>query len=779
MKKIFTLCLAIACALIVNAQTSNLTLLGHLSYGNISCAGVWHHVDSLGNEYAIVGASDRLSIVDVTNPASPVQVASVPALPGESSLWREVKTYGNYAYAVSEGGGGIIIVDLSALPTIAYKHWYGNGGFTFNSAHTVAATDGYLYVFGSDYGIGGCMIADLVDPWNPVFVGVADQRYIHDGYVRNDTLWAGEIYQGQFSVIDVSNKSNPVYLASQPTPGSFNHNTWLSNSGQFLYTTDEISNTPVGAFDVSDVNNIQLVGVRYNDSMSTEEVHNVRVLNDYLINPSYGSQLTIWDAARPANLVEIAQYPTGNYLCWDASPYLPSGNIITTDTYGGLFIFAPTYVRACYLEGDVVDSLTGITINNVLVKILGTSKTANTNLNGEFKTGILTPGVYDIEFSKPGYITKTFSNVSLSSGVLTLLHVELTTFEITGRVEFSGNSQGIPNASVYFDNGIVKLTLQTDANGNFGTTALTSGGYEVTAVKWGYKTECINVQLSNTPILFSLNQGYDDDFATNNGWSVLSTATTGAWVRSVPSGTSYGAIPANPYSDVTNDCSNQCFVTGNAGTLPNDDDVDNGYTQVTSPQFSLSAFADPYVNYARWFFIPQNVPFGNTDTLFIRLSNGTTTAVLETVTQSTPLSSTWVNKGFRVSDFLTPSSTMSFIAYVSDKTLTGNILEAGLDQFEVSEGPLPAAISEINSANGLSVYPNPFTGQFNLHVNFSIQSEGLNVRLMDLQGRVVYTQTVFTNDVGLTPNQPIANGIYMLQVTDQNGYNRTIKLVKN
>src|SRR5437868_3168754 len=153
MKKLFTLCFIISLGGVLNAQPNNITLLGHLSYGNQSCAGVWHYVGTGGNEYAIVGASDRLSIVDVTTPATPVEVASVPALPGQSSLWREVKTYGNYAYAVSEGGGGVTIVDLSALPAVTSKHWYGDtaSSVLFNSAHAIAATDGYLYIFGSSY----------------------------------------------------------------------------------------------------------------------------------------------------------------------------------------------------------------------------------------------------------------------------------------------------------------------------------------------------------------------------------------------------------------------------------------------------------------------------------------------------------------------------------------------------------------------------------------------------------------------------------------------------
>ena len=415
------------------AKAQNISLVGHLSY-NVSCAGVWHYVDTVGNEYALVGARDRVSIVNVTNPASPVEVFSVPALTGETSLWRELKTFGKYAYAVSEGGGGLIVIDLSNLPnSINSKHWYGDGaiGGQLTTGHAIAATDGYAYIFGSNIGSGGAIIADLSDPWNPHYVGQYNQQYIHDGYIRNDTLWAGEIYLGQFSVINVTNKTNPVLITTVQTPGQFCHNTWLSDNGQYLYTTDEQTNAPLGCFDVSNINNIQLKNVYYNDSLPNEEVHNVRVKNDFLINPSYGSHLTIVDAARPQNLVEIANATatwngSSGYLCWDASPYLPSGNIIATDISGGLFIYTPVYVRACYLEGTVSDSLSGTLLNNVSIEILTTTKSTSTNLNGIYKTGTPTAGTYDIRFSRPGYITKTYSGVVLTNGLLTTINVKTT-----------------------------------------------------------------------------------------------------------------------------------------------------------------------------------------------------------------------------------------------------------------------------------------------------------------------------------------------------------------
>jgi len=413
----------------------NLTMLGHLPFPGKTSAGVWHYADN-GNEYALVGTSTGLAIVNVTVPSVPVLITEVP---GNNSLWREVKTYQHYAYVTTEGGGGVTIINLDSLPlAVSYKYFTGNDTITglLDRAHTLQVEGDYLYLNGaSNFFPGGVLIFSLADPWNPVLVGSESFRYSHDCYVRNDTMWVSEIGDGQFSVYDITNKAAPVLIVSQPTPGAFNHNAWLSDDGNYLFTTDELPYTPLGVFDVSDLSNIQLVDVYYTNMNPTAEVHNVRVLNDFLINPSYGnttynSQLTICDAARPHNIIETADFPisapgVGLKLAWDASPYLPSGNIIVTDVDSGLYILAPTYVRGCYLEGVVTDSITGVFLNNVLVEILATPVTESTIFTGEYKTGLADPGTYSVKFSKSGYIPKTINNVVLTNGVLTVLDVQL------------------------------------------------------------------------------------------------------------------------------------------------------------------------------------------------------------------------------------------------------------------------------------------------------------------------------------------------------------------
>ncbi len=782
MKKIFGLLLMIVLQNYAYAQF-NLTLKGHLPYPNNTCAGIWHYVDSLGNEYALVGVDDRVAIVDVTLATNPVEVFSVPALAGQSSLWREIKTYDSYAYAVSEGGGGLIIIDLSDLPdSIHSKHWYGDGAIAnqLNSAHTIAVTDGYAYVFGTGGGLanGGAVILDLADPWNPTYVGMYTQNYIHDGFIRGDTLWAGEIYAGQFSVVNISNKANPVLITTQSTPGQFCHNTWLSDNSQFLFTTDELNNKPLGSFDVSNISNIKLVDEYFTDSMPSQEVHNVRVLNDFLINPSYGSQLTICDAARPENIIEIANYPTGSFLCWDASPYLPSGNIIVADVDGGVYVFEPNYVRACYLEGNVTDSLTGLPLNNVTISINPASKSTKTNIVGDYKTGCAVAGVYDVEFRKAGYFTRQFTGVSFANGQLVVLDVKMLPFVLQGTVTDQITGLGIPSATVYADDGDNSVFTIADLNGNFTFSNLSSGWIDITSTKWGYNSFCQSVLVTGqSPVVFSLTPGYYDDFITDLGWTVNSSVLNGDWERAIPEATSLGAIPLNPGIDESLDCGEYAFVTGNAGGSPSNDNVDDGYTELVSPVFDLTTYQDPYIHYSRWFACPGNVPLNNRDTMFISISDGINSVILESIHLGISGTGTWVNNSHRIANFISPSSNMRLHVYISDKPGSGNYLEGGFDVFRITEGT--QSLQLLERGNTFNLFPNPGDGNFSVRLNEYIKDRKYLIRLTDITGRLLFSDVMNDSIKELNGSLLLSPGIYLVSLISEGKTLETVKYIKN
>ncbi len=703
----------------------NVAFRSQMSFPGIASSNIWGYVDSLGNEYALVGTADGVRIIDVTNPVLPVQRFAVS---GNTSNWREIKTWGKYAFVTTEATApnpGIQIINLSNLPaSITTRYWRGTGAINnlLNKAHALHIEAGYLYLYGTNLYGGAPLIVNLLpDPWNPVYAGTCNypsSPYVHDGFVRNDTLFAAHIYAGVFNVWNVTNKAAPVLIATQPTPGAFTHNAWLTDNSRILLTTDEVSNSFLTAYDISDPFNItELDRIQSQFPLSGSIVHNTYVTNDYAVTSWYRDGITIVDASRRGNLITTGYYDCNTTLSgngfnsvWGVYPYLPSGNIVCSDIEQGLVVLSPTYVRGCYLEGLVTDSITGFPLPNTLVEILSTSTTELSKITGQYKTGISAAGVYSIRFSKTGYYTKVITNVSLTNGNLTALNVELvpiTTIIVTGNVKSSPTGINISAANVKFENASNTFSTTTNASGNFTIAGFFPGTYDITVGKWLYKNKCVTmgVTSASSPMVFVCDTGIYDDFSFNYGWTVTGSAPTGIWTRAVPLGTTYSTSgDANPAADAAADCSRLCYVTGNGGGTYSYDDVDNGNTVITSPVFNPLLFPNPQVNYSRWFF---NIPSGGpaNDTLIISLTNGITTVVLENVVAATlPGMSQWVSKSYLISSFITPTSMMRLIVYTADQAATGNALEAGFDFFSVSNySPLPVELISFN-ATALSDY---------------------------------------------------------------------------
>ena len=79
----------------------------------------------------------------------------------------------------------------------------------------------------------------FTDPMNPAEVGVFDTWYAHDVYVQNDTGYFSNVWEGFFSIVDLTDKSAPVFVNSFGTIDGISHNAWASTDGNFLFTTDE------------------------------------------------------------------------------------------------------------------------------------------------------------------------------------------------------------------------------------------------------------------------------------------------------------------------------------------------------------------------------------------------------------------------------------------------------------------------------------------------------------------------------------------------------------
>jgi choice-of-anchor B domain-containing protein len=749
---------------------------------NVALSNIWGYVDTLGNEYALVGTQEGLDIIDVTDPNNPQLKFHVP---GPNSFWREVRTHEKYAYVATEGGGGLTIINLSYLPdSIQTRTWTGNNAIAgqLNTIHTLHIDNGYIYLYGSNLANGGVIIASLADPWNPNYLGQYNINYVHDGIVKNDTLWGAHIYHGYFSAIDVSNKSNPIVLETHHTPTNFTHNTWKSDNNQYLFTTDENSNSFLTCYDVHDINNIQEMDRIQITPGSGSIVHNTYIKNDYAFTSWYTDGVVITDVSRPKNMINVGHFDTspfsgdGFHGAWGVYPYLPSGNILVSDIEQGMFVLTPTLNRACYLEGIVMDSVCNIPLSNVSVEIVGgTHHIEKTNFNGEYYTGTALPGTYTVTFSAPGYLTKTINNVVLSNGVVTNLNVEMVSndgINFTGQTFYDNNP--LPNVNVLIENTNLNYSFISDSNGEFSRCNLIADTYNYIAGKWGYVSECgvETFNSTNTNLTLDFNKGYYDDFTFNYGWTVTGTATSGMWERGKPIGTYLSGIPSNPGSDVNSDCGDKAFVTGNGGGNAGDDDVDNGTTILTSPMMDLTQYVDPVINYHRWFF--NGGGSGNpNDSLIVKLDNGISTVILEVVTASSTNNSQWVLKSFRVLDYLPLTANTRIIFETADKN-PGHIVEAGVDKFYVS-GSMTSISHKKDFEGNFKIYPNPF------HNTFYIEFKDTNltqIQILDISGRVVYSKNNNTHNgiIHLVPE--LKQGIYFVKIIEGNKTVAIEKLIK-
>ena len=332
---------------LLSQSSLNMVQIGNLSY-NQDLNDVWGYVDLNGNEHALVGCANGFSYVDVSNPSNPQEVFFIS---GSNSVWRDLKTWGKYAYVTTEAEDGLLIVDLTDLSGQTYTYWTDQ----FMRAHNIYIDEnGFAYIFGSQDGpTDGAIILDLNDdPMNPSVAGLFDAYYLHDGMVRGDTLWGAAVYEGVLTAVDVSDKANPVILGSTPTSCNFTHNAWVSDDGNYVFTTDEQSDCNVGAYDVSNISDIQeidLIQSWNNENGFPVIPHNTHVLGDYLVTSYYTSGVTVIDASDPFNMNEIAYYDTspdyegGEFEgCWGAYPFLPSGLILATDQQTGLHILEIT-----------------------------------------------------------------------------------------------------------------------------------------------------------------------------------------------------------------------------------------------------------------------------------------------------------------------------------------------------------------------------------------------------------------------------------------------------
>ncbi len=788
LKQLSLLLLAFLVSTVASAQNQNITFRSKISFPGQTVANMSGWASATGQEYALVGASKGLIIVDVTNPDAPLQIVQIP---GPDNFWKEIKTYSHYAYVVSEGGQGVQIVDLSALPSANLpKKFYKGDGVILNQLNTIHALHidqkkGFLYAYGSNLFSGGTVVLDLTDPWNPTYAGNFEQLgYIHDGFVDNDTLYAGHINAGMFSIVDMTDKSAPVLLNTQTTPNHFTHNTWLSEDHKTVFTTDETADSYLAAYDVSDPTDIKFLDKMQTAPGSGSIVHNTHVLGNFAITAWYTEGVNIVDISQPNSLVETGKYdsyPQGSGGtfdgCWGVYPYLPSGNLVVGNiTPGELWMLTPSYQRASYLEGRITDASNGQPIIGATVQIVGNSSTIKiTGADGTYHTGQAQAGNVQVQVTKFGYLPATVS-ANLLTGELTVLDVSLTpasVYTVNGVVLRADNSAPIPNADVAVLSADATYKTTTNANGEFSIPSVIGGLYEIVAGTWGYRYKVQNQNISaNQQVVLKLDKGYQDDFVFDYGWEKSGSSTEGIWERTdAPLGIDVGIVVA-PGTDAVGDVGFSCYVTGNSSSEVDVDDVENGTSILTSPVMDLSNYTDPRVTAQVWC-VSANIDQQFPDSIKVYVSNGTQEKLA------------WKRKGdnlawqlmlFDITDFVPVSNTVRIriVCFDDPNNLTFDTYEAAFDKFKVTG--VTVGTEDLEPSIALSAMPNPFNGATMVAYE-NVEKQSM-LMVYDLAGRPVQTLELEAGSGQTAIGANLPSGVYFVRIAQNSKMSKPLKVVK-
>lgn len=784
------------------AAQLNMSLVGRIDY-QLTLNDVWGWVAPDGTEYALVGTKKGLSIVSLASPENPQEVAFVA---GPESTWRDIKTWGSYAYVSNENSGGLHIIDLTNLPervtdsfwTVSLEVLDGGNvpadADTLSSIHNLFIDEkGFAYLAGSNLNRGGALILDLTeDPIDPKLVGLGPNEYAHDIYTRNDRMYTSEIYEGLMGVYDVSNKSNVTLLGATKTPYEFTHNVWLSDDGKVAFTTDERFTAPVAAYDVSDPANIVELD-QFRPAATLEEgslPHNVHVWNDWLVISYYFDGGIIVDASRPENLVEVGNFDTFFQLdagtgAWGAYPYLPSRLVLVTDTENGLFVLQPNYVRAAWLEGTVRDSLDNQPIHDVNVRILSDQiNTESTDLLGGYKTGQALPGTFEVRFFKPSYLPAV-RTANLQNGELTILDVKLLPapiHSISGITLMDAGGSTIQDAQVIVEGEQGRFETITDEEGLFTFENIFQGTYDIYVGRWGYHPVKISQMTitRDTSLTVELPFGYQDDFFFDFGWQSMSEGedVRGLWSRGEPRGTyRVDGTPSNPEFDIEGDLGDQAYVTGNRGGGVTTDDVDDGIVTLISPVMDLTTYADPVLSYYAWFYNSggNNMP---DDSLVVKLTNGVDTIILENIKES---SSEWrPEKLDTLRNLIDITDQMQLIFITGDIDPTGHLVEAAVDFVRVREADQISPVGEEDlTAAPILVFPNPFRTSLTLDFQAWEAGPALQIEVYNQLGqRLQVISGVLPGERFQLVTGDWEAGVYYLRVRDQRGRARTLRVVR-
>lgn len=174
---------------------------------------------------------------------------------------------------------------------------------------------------------------------------------------------------------------------------------------------------------------------------------------------------------------------------------------------------------------------------------------------GAFTIDLLKDGNYTVVFTGPGLVTRRVTNVRIVGGAgvnIGSINVRSATTAITGQVEFAGNPDPRPAATVQLlgATGDTPLNELTTATGAFAFSGIDNGSYRVRLRATGFTDSTVAVTYGGTLVnlgTITLRPGYSSAFASiavigdfpGIGWDpakqvAMTQVAPGVWTATVP-----------------------------------------------------------------------------------------------------------------------------------------------------------------------------------------------------------------------------------------------------
>ena len=498
---------------------------------------IWGWTDPLdGKEYVLLGRTNGTAFIDISNPTSPVYLGNLNTNT-VSSLWRDIKVYGNYAYIVSEAGShGMQVFDLTKLRNVTNPpvNFSADAVYTgFGNAHNIVINEekARAYGVGTNTASGGLHIVDISNPLNPTILGTFSQDgYTHDAqvvtYIGPDAQYQGKeiafaCNENTITIVDVDDPTDATLISTEGYSGSaYTHQGWLTEDHKYFVVGDELDeqqsgvNTRTYFFNVEDLNNPFLAGTYTANTAAID--HNLYIKDGVAYQSNYRAGLRLLDVSNAPNAEEIGYfdcYPSSDAAqfngTWSNYPYFASGIVAVSHIEEGLFLLKPNFFTVssaadlvCYNETVTINVVNGAASPSSTYSVSGLPAGASANVNNTSDGAVVTLSGFP-----QGAVTDY--NVTVSDNTGQSGSVSFTVYDCDNEVLgcTDPTAQNF-NPAATLDNGTctypcsdVTVTILTDnypgettwtvTNGS-GTTVMSGGPYSTTGTTFN-ETACLEV----------------------------------------------------------------------------------------------------------------------------------------------------------------------------------------------------------------------------------------------------------------------------------------------